>query len=70
MDLNRKLCHKCNKEFGESDNFNWSCCTHRSEWGGTMWWCCGQTSKDAKGCKFEKHYYIKEENEEDEEDTG
>jgi hypothetical protein len=20
-----------------------------------MWWCCGKTSKEAKGCKFQKH---------------
>lgn len=20
-----------------------------------MWWCCGKTVKEAKGCKFAKH---------------
>ena len=20
-----------------------------------MWWCCGKQSKDALGCKFQKH---------------
>ena len=20
-----------------------------------MWWCCGKTSKEALGCKFNKH---------------
>ena len=22
-----------------------------------MWWCCGKTQQDALGCKFSKHEY-------------
>jgi hypothetical protein len=52
----------CKQEFHEKENFNWSCCTHRSEWGGTMWWCCGKTKQNAKGCKYQKHVSKDEEN--------
>jgi len=48
----------------EGENFNWSCRTHRSEYGGEMWWCCGKLSKDAPGCKFAKHETKDEEEEE------
>ena len=50
-----KTCKNCTKEFNEKENFNWSCRTHQSEWGGEMWWCCGKTTKEALGCKFRKH---------------
>ena len=30
-----------------------------------MWWCCGKSSKDALGCKYQKHY-SKEDEEDDE----
>jgi hypothetical protein len=56
VDLNKKLCQSCNKEYDEKENYNWSCCTHRSEWGGTMWWCCGKNKKTSPGCKFQKHF--------------
>ena len=39
----------------ESENFNWSCRTHRSEYSGEIWWCCGKTGKESLGCKFGKH---------------
>ena len=26
----------------DSENYNWSCRTHTSEFGGEMWWCCGK----------------------------
>jgi len=65
IDLNRKMCQNCNKEYNEKENLNWSCCTHRSEYGGTMWWCCGKTKKNAPGCKFQKHI-SKEDGEDDE----
>jgi hypothetical protein len=42
-------------EFSDKENFNWSCRTHSSEWGGTVWWCCGKTDFEAPGCKFSKH---------------
>lgn len=53
--LNQKICKNCNQEFVENENYNWSCRTHQSEYGGEMWWCCGRKSKDAPGCKFGKH---------------
>lgn len=49
INVNQKICKNCQKEYLESDNFNWSCTTHQAEWGGKMWWCCGKTSKDAQG---------------------
>lgn len=52
VDLSKKICRNCNKEYNESENYNWSCCTHRSEWGGTMWWCCGKPKLNSPGCKF------------------
>ena len=65
IDLNKKTCQSCNKEYAEGDNYNWSCCIHRSEWGGTMWWCCGKTKINAPGCLFRKHISKEEENEND-----
>ena len=66
------MCKVCNKEFAESENYNWSCVTHSSEWGGQMWWCCGKTKQTAKGCKYQKHSILlqkdDQENEEDEKD--
>lgn len=55
IDVSKKMCKNCNKEYQEGDNYNWSCCVHRSEWGGTMWWCCGKTKQNAPGCLFRKH---------------
>ena len=51
----QKTCKNCNREYLDSANFNWSCRTHQSEFGGEMWWCCGKIGKDAPGCKFSKH---------------
>uniref|UniRef100_A0A0G4IAN3 CCHC-type domain-containing protein n=1 Tax=Chromera velia CCMP2878 TaxID=1169474 RepID=A0A0G4IAN3_9ALVE len=51
----QKVCKNCSREYMESENFNWSCRTHQSEFGGEMWWCCGKLGKDAAGCKFAKH---------------
>ena len=64
VDLNQKLCKNCGREYLENENFNWSCRTHRSEYGGEMWWCCGKNKKDAPGCKFAKHE-CKDDEEED-----
>ena len=50
-----KVCNNCKVEYLEKENFNWSCRTHQSEWGGEMWWCCGKRGKDQPGCKFSKH---------------
>eukprot|EP00744_Colponema_vietnamica_P003737 GILI01005676.1.p1 GENE.GILI01005676.1~~GILI01005676.1.p1 ORF type:complete len:898 (+),score=233.78 GILI01005676.1:261-2954(+) len=51
----QKVCKNCSKEFMEGENYNWSCRTHQSEFGGEMWWCCGKPGKDAPGCKYAKH---------------
>lgn len=34
-----------------------------------MWWCCGKTQKEARGCKFSKHEK-QDEDEEDEDNAG
>ena len=65
IDQNQKICKKCGKEYLEKENYNWSCRTHQSDWGGEMWWCCGKTEKESLGCKFSKH-----ESKEDDEDEG
>ena len=33
-----------------------------------MWWCCGKTAKEARGCKFSKHE--KQDEDAEDEDTG
>eukprot|EP00347_Sterkiella_histriomuscorum_P014287 403361452 len=66
IDFNQKICRSCGKEYLESDNYNWSCRIHRSQYGGEMWWCCGKTSHDAPGCKYSKHE-SKNDDEEDKE---
>ena len=30
-----------------------------------MWWCCGKTSKDALGCKYNKHESKEDDDEDD-----
>jgi hypothetical protein len=61
ININQKICKNCQKEYLESENFNWSCITHKAEFGGKMWWCWGKTSKDAQGCVFKKHESKEEE---------
>ena len=61
-----KVCKNCAKEFLEKENFNWSCRTHKSSFGGEMWWCCGKRGQNTPGCKFSKHE-VKNEEDEDEE---
>merc|ERR1712072_855491 len=55
FEAEQKTCKHCGREYIESENFNWSCRTHSSDFGGEMWWCCGKLGKDAVGCKFAKH---------------
>ena len=55
VDFDQKVCKNCGKEYRQNENFNWSCRTHRSEWGGEMWWCCGRQKREAPGCKYAKH---------------
>ena len=54
LDLD-KTCKNCHKDFIESENFNWSCRTHRSAFSGEIWWCCGKDSIDQPGCKYSAH---------------
>ena len=70
MSQSTKMCHNCKKDFKDSENFNWSCRNHTSQWSGEMWWCCGKTSQSAPGCKFSKHESqdFKDEEEEDDKD--
>lgn len=49
------FCINCGVEFKDSENFNWSCQVHRSDFGGLMWWCCGKTDPKAPGCRKSKH---------------
>ena len=40
-------CKKCGKDYNDKENFNWSCRTHKSDWSGEMWFCCGKDKKEA-----------------------
>lgn len=66
IDLGVKICKICTREYNETDNFNWSCQTHKLEYGGEMWWCCGKKELTAPGCKTQKH----ESKEEDDDEEG
>lgn len=68
--MNQKYCTNCKKDFNENENYNWSCCVHRSEWGGDMWWCCGKTKQTAQGCKFMKHTSKNDSEKSEDEDNG
>jgi len=68
FDIAQKICKNCTKDYIEKENFNWSCRTHRSEWSGEIWWCCGKDIKDQPGCKYAKHESKEEEDEMDDED--
>lgn len=63
-----KSCVNCKSDYKDSENFNWSCRTHPSDWGGTVWWCCGKTDRAHQGCKFGKHI-SKDEQEDNEENN-
>ena len=64
-----KQCRKCGKEYHEKENFNWSCRTHRSDFGeeDKIWWCCGKQGKETPGCQYSKHE-CKEDDEDEEDD--
>jgi len=70
FDVAQKTCKNCGKDFIEKENFNWSCRTHRSEWSGEIWWCCGKDNKDQPGCKYAKHESKEEEDEIDDDEEG
>jgi hypothetical protein len=60
VDVSVKMCNNCGTEFNEKDNYNWSCLTHKSDYGGEMWWCCGKKNINDKGCIKQKHVSSKE----------
>jgi hypothetical protein len=64
-DNQSKTCKNCTKEYNEKENFNWSCRTHQSDWGGEVWWCCGKRGIEQPGCKFSKHKSKEEEGDSD-----
>ena len=66
VDLTKKYCSNCQREYDQKENYNWSCRTHAGEYGGVMWWCCGKTKPTAIGCKVQKHI-TKDKEDEDEE---
>lgn len=55
IDQGIEICRNCGKDYNEKENYNWSCRTHYSEYGGEMWWCCLKFGQKALGCKFDKH---------------
>lgn len=61
-----RICRKCLRVYEDSENYNWSCRTHQSDFSGEIWWCCGKPGRDAPGCRVEKH----ESKEEDEGDSA
>jgi hypothetical protein len=69
-DVEQKVCKNCSKDYIEKENFNWSCRTHRSEFSGEIWWCCGKETLDQPGCKYSKHESKEEEDDEDEGEHG
>jgi len=42
VESGERICNKCGIEYHEKENYNWSCMTHKSEFGGDIWWCCGK----------------------------
>lgn len=54
------ICQNCKKLYKETENFNWSCRYHNSEFNGSLYWCCGNTKKDSIGCIVAKHECIEE----------
>ena len=61
-------CKNCRKDFQESQNFSWKCCTHRSEYSkeDDLWWCCLKKGVEQKGCKLQKHEPLDEDEDEEE----
>jgi len=49
------ICKNCYQSYKETDNFNWSCRRHTSEWSGEVYWCCGKSNKSSLGCFLSKH---------------
>lgn len=55
FDIAQKVCKNCNRDYIETENYNWSCRIHQGEWSGEIWWCCGKDSHEQPGCKYSKH---------------
>lgn len=49
------MCGQCNMVFVTSKNHKVACVVHQGEWSGSVWWCCGNTKRDATGCTSSKH---------------
>jgi chromosome segregation ATPase len=63
--LEEKTCKNCSRFFYDSENFNWSCRVHLSQFGGEMWWCCGKPGLSAPGCRLSKHECKEDEDEQE-----
>jgi hypothetical protein len=59
-DKSEKVCGKCQKVFSPVMNFNWSCRYHKARIVNDLWFCCGKTGDDAKGCIVDKHVTVEE----------
>lgn len=66
IDKDIKMCKNCGKEYLEKENFNWSCKTHKYDYSGEMWWCCGKRGKGQDGCQSSKHESKEDDEDEDE----
>ena len=55
-----KYCKSCQKAFTETNNFNWSCKRHTSNFTEDRYWCCGETGKEAPGCVTSKHISLED----------
>ena len=62
------MCKKCGKEYSDKENYNWSCRTHKYDYSGEMWWCCGKRGRDQPGCQQDKHETKDDEDEDDVDD--
>jgi chromosome segregation ATPase len=64
-EMEEKLCKNCGRSYYDSENYNWSCRVHFSQYGGELWWCCGKEGQNALGCRLSKHDCKEDEDEED-----
>lgn len=58
-----KICQLCKRVYKESENYNWSCKVHASQYVNEYWWCCGKKGENAPGCKASRHETKEEETE-------
>ena len=50
-----RICKNCQRVYEDSENYNWSCRTHQSDFSGEIWWCCGKAGREAVGCRVTRH---------------